>query len=122
MPTITNTNVDTAAASVPGPYGPLTRKTNMSNLPTPNDRYKIELEDQNGNKIVCRYEELTDPDRILELVYEANGYQGLMHKTILELEAIESDFPKDSNGEYTYEDYMAFVQRLRSLEIIRNYL
>ncbi len=122
MPTISNGTVDTAAAAVPAPYGPLTRVTDMSTLPTPNDRFKIELTDQNSNTIYARYEELADAERILEIVFEANGHNAVMHAALLELDAIVTAYPAAGDGLYTYPDYLAFVERLKQLHITRNYL
>jgi hypothetical protein len=123
MPTNTNAEVDTAAAAVPAPYGPLTRVTNLDDdLPTPNDTFLIELTDQDDNTVYAHYYELTDPERILEIVAEANGFSAVMHGAVLELDSILTDFPEAGDGLYSYSDYIAFVERLRSLDIVRNFL
>lgn len=122
MPNITNAQVNTAAAAVPGPYGPLTRVTDVEALPQPNDQFFIELTDQNSNVIRVHYYELTDAERILEVLTEANGHNALMHAVLQELDSLTTDYPLAVDGLYSYADYMAFVDRLKSLQLIRNFL
>jgi len=59
----TNAMVDAAAATVPAPFGPLTRVTNMNTLPTPNDDFNIEFNTAvTGIKVFMSYNELIKPN------------------------------------------------------------
>lgn len=122
MPTYANAAIDALAAAVAAPYGPLTRVTDLTTLPTPNDRALMEFTDAAGHTLFMRYEELTDADRLLELLAEANSPSYLVHEVLTELTDILVDVPLAGDGQYTDSEVRQVFERLQALDFVRNYL
>src|SRR5689334_11033654 len=125
MATITNTDVNTAAAAVPGPYGPFTRVTDMAVQPVPNDTVKIELTDNNGKKLFMTYAELTTTALRNKRIAEVYGYEYVLHALINQVASINTTLQamKEADGlGYTVAEYEQAVELLRGIDVISGYL
>lgn len=107
MAEINNGQIETAAAAVPAPYGPVTRVGDAPNA-DPNQNMKIEFESALGVTFYASYEELTDSTTINNILERAHSRRGFNHpawelaQTIQILAAyIDSlDGPPYSDDEY----------------------
>lgn len=125
MATITNSQVNTAAAAVPSPYGPFTRVTDMTTLPVPNDMIQIELVDNNGNTISMSYNELADAVAVQAALAKAYGKQYVLHALINQVNGINTTLQtiRNSNGQgYTDAEYRQVIDLLRSINEVSGYL
>lgn len=107
----TNAQVDTAAAAVPAPYGPLTRVTDMSHLPTPNENILIRLTTASGSSIYMTYNQLTNPevrDRVLRYGHGLEARVRAIRTWVNELDAIV-----DAWTTFGYNEYVQIITALR---------
>lgn len=110
--TVTNGNLDTLAAAVPSPYGPLTRVTSVASLPTPNSEVRIEFTSQYSVSVWLTYEELQVAgvrDRILAQAHEWTDIVANMKTEINALDALAEAM----SAPHTYADYKVLVDYLR---------
>lgn len=110
--TITNSNLDTLAAAVPAPYGPLTRVTSVASLPTPNSEIRIEFTSQYSISVWLTYEELQVAgvrDRILAQAHEWTDVVTNMKTHITALDALADGM----SAPHTYADYQTLVDYIR---------
>lgn len=56
--TVTNGDIDTAAAAIDAPYGPFTRVTSVADLPVPNSNIRLQLTTALGDTVFMTYEQL----------------------------------------------------------------
>lgn len=125
MATITNTQVNTAAAAVPTPYGPFTRVTDMTTLPTPNDLQQIELVDANGNTLYMTYNELADAVAVQQILAKRYGKQYVLHALINQVNTINTTLQtiRNANGQgYTDAEYRQVIALLRTINETSGYL
>lgn len=76
MAKITNAQVNTLAAAVASPYGPLVRVTNMDDLPDPNADIKIHFTTAvAGVEVDATYNEMNDADVQAAIIAQAFNEQ-----------------------------------------------
>ncbi len=125
MATITNTQVNTAAAAVPAPYGPFTRITDLNILPVPNDMHNIQFTDANGKNVYMTYAELTNATMRNERVAEVYGFEYVLHDLINKVAAINTSLQamKQTDGSgYTAQQFNDAVELLRGIDVISGFL
>lgn len=76
MPTtVSNGDVDTGAAAISAPYGPLTRVTDITTMGTPNSDFTLEFETAvSGVNVFMTYDQLVG-DEAEGIILEAIGFQ-----------------------------------------------
>lgn len=119
---ITNAAVGVLAAAVPGPYGPLTRVTNVEAFGSPNVDVKIEFTDTLGSTVWLTWAQLNDADAVQRQIAYAEGLQYRTHKLILDIQDMNTLAVATKNvsgGGYTPEEYNTLVLGLRALDPIR---
>lgn len=111
--TVSNATVDTAAAAVGAPYGPLTRVTDMDTLPTPNSQHKIAFTSNVGSTPVeMTYEELLITgvrDRILE---QAHNWTDVVRKFGAAIDGLDTLWTAMS-APHTFADYQSLQNYVR---------
>lgn len=125
MATKTNANVNVAAATVPAPYGPLTRVTDMLTLPVPNEFQQIHLTDANGTHVYMSFEQLDDAEEAQRMIALANGKQYYLHQLIVRLGTINTTVQaiKNVSGHgYTDAEYQTVIKEIRKLNEISGLL
>lgn len=117
--TVSNATVDTAAAAVPAPYGPLTRVTDVTTLPTPNSEQIIEFTTDGSSPamgevftVYMSYTQLTTAairDRILAY---AAGIAGQTLSLIDRIDAVNT-IAAAITAPYTLAEYQQLIGELR---------
>jgi hypothetical protein len=75
----TNGQFDTEAAAAPAPVGPLTRVTDVTTLPTPNEDIQIEFTSAiSGVTVWMSYNEITDDDQRDAILARAGNFQAVI--------------------------------------------
>ena len=111
--TVSNATIDTAAAAVPSPYGPLTRVTDVADLPEPNSEIRLEFTSALSETVYATYAELIIPAMILQINQRAHDWTAVVAdlKTALN----ELDVLVDAMATpHTYEDYQAIIDTFRN--------
>jgi hypothetical protein len=119
--TITNGNIDTAAAAVPAPFGPLTRVTSVADLPTPNSEITLELTAATGETVYMTYEQLQDADVVQRILSYATGLQYKTQEIIDTIETINTA-AQALTAPYTYAEYKALIDDLREIVEVKGFI
>lgn len=117
--TVSNATINTAAAAVPGPYGPLTRVTDVSTLPQPNSEFQIEFTDTRGLTVWATHGQLTDAEAIQRQIALAEGINYTVHALITEIAAINTyaqSIRLVAGGPYTNVHLRELVNRLNAID------
>lgn len=107
----TNAEVDTAAAAVAAPYGPLVRVTDVTTLPAPNANIRIEFESALGTTVYLSYNQLGRADTLLRLLRQAHPIEARaedLKNQVATVRAITNAF----SSPHTLADIMEGVQAL----------
>lgn len=118
--TITNSNVDTAAAAVPGPWGPLTRVTDVTTLPTPNSDIDLQFTGARGTTYRMSMEQLEDADVRLDIILRTEGFQGNVEDIKTRVAAINTTLAAMTYP-HTYLEYKGVIEALRNIVEIAGY-
>jgi len=111
--TITNGDLDTLAAAVPAPYGPLTRVTSVASLPTPNSAHRIEFTTQYSVSVFLSYDDLQNDALVEKVLSQAHDYTsvvGRMKDAITGLDALADTM----TAPHTYADYQSLTDYFRA--------
>lgn len=125
MATITNTQVNTACAAVAAPYGPFTRVTDMSALPTPNDMFKIQVTDANSKTLYMTYAELTNATLRNRVIANVYGKDYVLHSLINKVATINTTLQAMKQATatgYTVTNYRDAVELIRTINEVSGYL
>lgn len=112
MAAITNFQVDVVASGVTGIYGPVSRVTNMSTLPTPNENIGIEFTTALGDTVFMTYEQLTN----LNVRNRILGQSGGVNERVQDLKtgvATVYDITNALTAPHTYEELVTVVEAIR---------
>lgn len=122
---VTNKQVDEAAAAVAGPYGPLTRVTDVEEFEGNNRHMRFEFTDQLGKTVLASYDELIDAQAIARQIALAEGVSYTVNKLIEQVDDLYTytDGIDNSNGgPYTQEQYEQIIAKLRDIHEISGLL
>jgi hypothetical protein len=109
----TNSQVDTAAAAVSAPYGPLVRVTDVDSLPTPNEEHTIEFTMANSlGSVFMSYRQLTNSDTRLRILEQAANITGRVQKIKTWVAAVYA-VTNALSAPHTYEDLVDVIAALR---------
>lgn len=120
----TNAQVNALCAAVPGPYGPLTRVTDLLTLPNDNSNMLLEFTDTRGTRMYMRYAELADVDARTKIIAEAEGINYMAHHIITEVDDINDDLQAlllVAGGPYTPETFRTIVNSLKRIKNLSSY-
>lgn len=112
--TITNGNIDTAAALIDAPYGPLTRVTDVATLPTPNSHIRLEFTDANGNTVFFTYEQLLDEPGTETRLQDRDGIGGKVEALKTQIAAIYA-LSNAMAQPHTRAEYETLIAELREI-------
>lgn len=115
-----NATIDTAAAAVAGPYGPLTRVSDVdADFPTPNGNIRIKFTSNIGSTVVyLTYNQLLDAHVTLRILEQAHS----MTKRVQDIKTEISDAYAVTNAfsvPHTYADLKAAWNKVKLVKIDR---
>lgn len=120
--TVTNAEVDTGAAAIDAPWGPLTRVSDVeADYPEPNSNLDIEFTDDLDTTIWMTYEELIDADRSLAKIAQYEGLSYIMQTIADQVDALNDDIAAYSGPPYSYEEYRDTIAALRAIRETQGY-
>lgn len=114
--TKTNAQVDTLAAAIAAPYGPLTRVTDIeaATVPTPNSGLRIEFTSAiDDTPVWASFDELSSLANRAIILEAAHGFEAIindMKTAIDELDTIATAM----TSPHTYADYETLIDAMRS--------
>lgn len=110
--TVSNATVDTAAAAVASPYGPLTRVTDLTLLATPNYQTSIEFTTSLGQHVWLTWEQLANTTLTVKLLKQFSGHEALVRGLKTRIGAVNTTAAAMSSP-YDYDDYQTLINALR---------
>lgn len=113
MPTITNLQVNIIASGVGAPHGPLTKVTDMSTLPTPNENHSIEFTTALGDTAYMSYEQLSTAAVRTRILEQSSGVEARVARIkagVAAMYAVTNAF----SSPHTYADLVAAIAAVRA--------
>lgn len=117
--TINNSAVDTLAAAVAAPYGPLTRVTNVSTLPTPNSDIKLEFTSALSATVYLTYEELQTPGSLLYLLEIQHGLTTVVETIKADVAELYA-YTNGLSAPHTEAEYQQIQEYIRGYRWLQN--
>jgi HPt (histidine-containing phosphotransfer) domain-containing protein len=116
--TKTNAEIDTAAAAVAAPYGPLTRVTDVEALPEPNSEIQIQFTMASSiGTVYLTWEQMENADQLLALLKKAAGVTAIVQDIKTAIDALDTTM-----GAYavphTQAELTATINTLRNIRQI----
>jgi hypothetical protein len=118
--TVTNANIDTAAALVDAPYGPLTRVTDVATLPVPNTRIALQFTSALGVTIWMTYEDLENEAVANKLAAQSHDWTTRVANLKVKIGALKTAADA-MTAPHTYADYQALLVLLRGFKDIKGF-
>ena len=87
--TLTNGQIDTLAAAVAAPYGPLTRVTDVADLPEPNSEIKLEFTSALTQTVYLTVEEMQIAGILADRLLTQHGHVGVTRAISAAIDAID---------------------------------
>lgn len=116
-----NANLDTAAAAVPAPYGPLTRVGSVADL-NYNSHLPVEFTSALSKTVFISFDDLSDVavrDKILAEVHSTNGVVDAGYRLHLLVNVLKAFLDTaDNTGWYSDEEFAKAVRMLRYFQPI----
>lgn len=110
---VDNSDVDTAAAAVPSPYGPLTRVSDVEQYPEGNSNQQIEFTSNVGATVLfMSYDQLMNTDVRNRLLHQAHPDDWAVRELKTAINALNTKVNAMS-APYDYADYKDLVSDLR---------
>lgn len=109
MKTVTNGDLDTLAAAVPSPYGPLTRVGTVASLPTPNSQIRIEFTSNLSVTVSLSAEDLENAPLTLELLKNYHSWTAIVADMKTAISALNT-LAVAMSTPHTYDDYVVLQQ------------
>jgi hypothetical protein len=88
--TVTNANVDTGAAAIAAPYGPLTRVTDITTLATPNSDLRLEFTTALSTTVYMTYDELVDADMSEGILAQHFNFQDVLEQAVVLIDTLNT--------------------------------
>lgn len=118
--TVTNGNVDTAAALVPYPYGPLTRVGNVAAV-GPNSQLPIDFTlaaPYNATHVYLSYDQINDLDTITDTIRDLVGLQAPMLDLQLVTRVADRYMVQESIPPASSPEYMRIINLFRHISVL----
>lgn len=112
--TVDNTTIDALAATVPAPFGPLTRVDDVGLAPSPNSGVRLDFTTALGGTVLLSYDELRNPDLVQDRVNQSDPWTHQVSKIITDSDGLDALITSVGSAPYTYEDYQSLVEFLRT--------
>lgn len=119
----TNAEVDTLAAAVPSPYGPLTRVTDFESsvFPQPSGNIRGTFTSALSTTVYFSPKELTNLDLVLARNLEYHDWTGKVSQMIIDIAALKT-LADTMSTPHTYDDYQALIDEVRGFSWLHNVL
>jgi PKD repeat protein len=116
LATVTNAQVDTGAAAIVAPYGPLARVSDVESFPTPNSNLAIEFTSALSVTVYLTYEQLIDLTRVyfrLEDQHSIKNVNGQMREVYGILRAVTEYAASFAGPAYSDSEWQFIIDGLR---------
>jgi hypothetical protein len=118
--TVTNANVDTAAALVPYPFGPLTRVGSVV-AAGPNSQLPIDFTlaaPFATTHVYLSYDQISDLDTVTDSIKDQIGLQAVIHDLMLVTRVVDRYMTQETIPPATSPEYMRIINAFRHINTL----